>query len=49
MRSRLRLGDVLLGAFALLLVLGVVYRAEHVHAAVHRVAHGPAHAHHRKA
>jgi hypothetical protein len=49
MRSRLRLADVLLGAFALLLVLGVVYRAEHVHAATHKVAHAPVQVHHRKA
>jgi hypothetical protein len=39
MRSRPRLGDALLAAFALVLVLAVVHRAEAVHAREHRVAH----------
>jgi hypothetical protein len=39
MRSRPRLADALLAAFALLLLLAVVHRAEAVHAREHTVAH----------
>lgn len=39
MRFRPRLGDMLLAAFALLLVLAVVHRAEAVHARKHTVTH----------
>lgn len=51
MRSRLRLGDVLLAAFALLLVLAVVHRAQHVQAQAQerKVVHVHAHVHHRRA
>jgi hypothetical protein len=49
MRSRLRLGDALLAAFALLLVLAVVHRAEHVQSLGHRVVHVHVHDHPRRA
>jgi hypothetical protein len=45
---RLRLGDVLLAAFALLLVLAVAHRAEHVQRS-HQPQVGHAHALVRKA
>jgi hypothetical protein len=50
MRSRLRLGDLLLAAFALLLVLAVVHRAQHVQAQAHthKVVHVHAQVSHRK-
>jgi hypothetical protein len=49
MRSRPRLGDVLLGAFALLLVLAVLNRAEHVHAQEHKIVHAHVSVRHRGA
>jgi hypothetical protein len=42
MRSRPRLGDVLLGAFALLLVLAVANRADYVSSRASAVTHAPA-------
>jgi hypothetical protein len=49
MRSRPRLGDVLLGAFALLLVLAVIHHAEHVHSHGHRALHAQLHVHRPRA
>jgi hypothetical protein len=49
MRLRPRLGDVLIGAFAMLLVLAVLHRAEHVEAQQHKVVHVHVNARHRGA
>ncbi|MEA2413150.1 MAG: hypothetical protein QOC77_3711 [Thermoleophilaceae bacterium] len=49
MRLRPRLGDVLLGAFALLLVLAVLNRAEHVKSPTHKVVHVHVSVRHRRA